>query len=128
MIAVRNNRKSGIRSLRFLRLLLVPVVLLALGLAGIPMAEAHGAHDHPEHSLSHANPSIAADNGACCDEVDVAHGSGACLNAGHCVACATGNAATLAPAPMPITRISLGQFILLDGLETRPAGHPPKAV
>lgn len=127
MIAIRNNRKTGSRGWRMLRWFVVPLVLLALGLAGVSMAQAHPAQHHSTHGLSGAISDIALDNQECCDEADPGHTNGSCSSLGHCAACAVGNAGMSGPEFSPETCLELRLMILPVGLTAGPAGHPPKA-
>ncbi|WP_210880329.1 hypothetical protein [Roseovarius autotrophicus] len=110
-----------------LRWFMAPLVLLALGLAGILMAGAHPIQDHSEHSMAAAISDIAPDGHGCCDEADPGHITGSCLGVGHCVACATGNAGMSAPKFSPETCFGLRLIILPSGLASGPSGRPPKA-
>lgn len=127
MIAIRNKRKTGALGLHVLRWFAIPLVLLALGLAGISMAESHPVQHHSEQGPAAAVFGFALDSQECCDETDPRHTSGSCNSFGHCVACAVGSAGTPGPEFSPEACLELCLTILPAGLSSGPAGHPPKA-
>lgn len=127
MTAAQHNRKTGAMGWRLLRWFMVPVVLLALGLATIQMADAHPVQHHSDHGLATALSDVTLGSPECCDDAEAGHTAGACSSFGHCVACATGNAGAFAPALSPEARIDPRLIILPAGLSSGPSGHPPKS-
>jgi len=110
-----------------LRWFAVSLVLLALGLADISMAQARPAQHHSEHGLSGAISDIALVGQECCDQTDAGHTKGSCAMSGSCVACAVESADVLLPEFSLAACLEPHLMILPAGLASGPAGPPPKA-
>ncbi len=110
-----------------LRWLIVPLVLVALGLAGVSMAEAHPFQHSAGHSPFGMMSDIAHDSQECCNEADAEHITDACSILGHCVVCTVGNSAASVPALSPEACVGLRMTSLPSGHDSGPARHPPKS-
>ncbi len=127
MTGVRINSETGAWSWRWLRWFMVSLILLSLGLATIYMADAHPVQHHSDHGLTTALSDVASGSPECCDDADPGHAAGACSTSGHCVACATSTAGTIAPTLSPEARPDPRLIVLPAGLTSDPAGRPPKS-
>lgn len=129
MQAMRDGRKAGPDSRRWgaLRWLTVALVLFALGLAGVPKADAHLFQDHFAHGEVTALQDIASEGVHCCDEAEPGHVGEVCSALGHCIGCPLESAAVSAPALPPMAGFGLRVRSLPTSRVTGPAGHPPKA-
>lgn len=108
------------------RWLAAAVVLLALGLANLSMADAHPA-SHPASPSAIGTAVDIGHDGPCCDETDARHAAGACSISGHCAACATVQASASVPPVSSTRRVGPGSTSLPAGRGSMPAKHPPKA-
>ena len=106
------------------RWLVVPLILLALSLSGVSLAQAHpGASVADAISVGHAAVGADAD---CCADHSGRHASETCSVLGHCSACAVEEAATEALATMTVARLCLGAVQLPASRGAIPFGPPPK--
>jgi hypothetical protein len=128
MQAIRDGRKAGPDSRRWgaLRWLTVALVLFALGLAGVPKADAHSLQDHSAPVEVTGLQDFPSEGVYCCDEAEPGHLGEACSALGHCIGCPLEIAAVSAPALPPTAGFGLRAKSLPTSRATGPAGHPPK--
>jgi hypothetical protein len=128
MIVMRNERKAGPERERrsVLRWLTVALVLIALGLAGVPKADAHSLQHHFAHGDVSGLHDFAAESEYCCDEAEPGQSSEACSVLVHCIGCTVESAAVSSPALSPAAPLGLRLTILPASRATGPAGRPPK--
>ena len=128
MNARRDGRKAGPDSRRWgaLRWLTVVLVLFALGLAGVPKADAHSLQDHFALGEVTALHDFASEGTHCCDEAEPRHVGEACSVLSHCLGCPLESVAVSSPALPPTAGFGVRVKSLPTGRATGPAGHPPK--